>query len=170
MKKIESAFFTFWVHRYRVSFLMAFLILASGVFSLFQIPKESMPDIKFGIISISTFYPGVSPTDMDNLITEKIEKEIEDLEGIKKISSTSGVGISSVVVELENEVNVRDMMTDIRDGLDTLRLPEDAEEPKVQEISTMNELMFQALLYGPEAKVQNFDLNLFAKQIQNDLE
>lgn len=57
MKQIESSFFTFWVQRYKVSFLMAFLILFLGIFSLFQIPKESFPDIKFGIISVTTVYP-----------------------------------------------------------------------------------------------------------------
>lgn len=107
---------------------------------------------------------------MDNLITEKIEKEIEDLDGIKKITSTSGVGVSSVVIELENDTNVRDTMTDIRDALDTLSLPEDAQDPKVQEISTMSELMFQALLYAPEDKISSFELNVGAKKIQNALE
>jgi multidrug efflux pump subunit AcrB len=51
-----------------------------GTNALFSIPKESTPDIKFGIISISTIYPGVNPTDIDNIITQKIEKEIKGLE------------------------------------------------------------------------------------------
>jgi multidrug efflux pump subunit AcrB len=170
MGKDVDSFFSFWIKNYRVSFLVAFLIFATGLFSLYKIPKESSPDIKFGIILISTIYPGVSPTDMDNLITDKIEKEIQDLDGIKKISSTSGVGISSITVELDNGVNTRDMTTDIKDNIDKITFPEDAQDVVVQEISTTNELMFQALLYGDESKFDSFTLNSLAKKIQKQLE
>jgi len=45
--KIEQGFFGFWIRRYKVSFLVIFLIIVAGLFSLFTIPKESSPDIKF---------------------------------------------------------------------------------------------------------------------------
>jgi multidrug efflux pump len=61
----------------------------AGTLSMLQIPKESSPDIEFGIISINTPYSGVNPGDIDSLITEKIEKEIKDIEGISKITSSS---------------------------------------------------------------------------------
>jgi multidrug efflux pump subunit AcrB len=89
MKKLKPSFFSFWVKNYKVSFLFTFLIIVTGILSMISIPKESSPDIKFGIISISTSYPGVNPEDMDSIITEKIEKEIQDIEGINKITSTS---------------------------------------------------------------------------------
>jgi multidrug efflux pump subunit AcrB len=47
---------------------------------LYQIPKESTPDIQFGVIDVIVAYPGVNPEDMDSLITEKVEAEIEDLD------------------------------------------------------------------------------------------
>jgi len=47
--------------------------------SAIQIPKESSPTIKFGMISIVTVYPGVNPQDMDTLVTEKIENEVKDV-------------------------------------------------------------------------------------------
>ncbi len=170
MKKMETGFFYFWIRNYRVSFLLAFLIFAMGIFSLYKIPKESSPDIKFGIISISTVYPGVSPTDMDNIITDKIEKEIKDLDGIKKISSVSWVGFSSITVELDNGINTRDVSTDIKDKIDKITFPEDAQTPVVQEISTSSELMFQVLLYGDEKEYDSFVLNSLAKKVQNQLE
>jgi len=73
-------FFHFWIKNLRTSFLFLALIIIVGTFSLFSIPKESSPDIKFGIIRISTIYSGVNPEDMDSLITEKIEDEIENIE------------------------------------------------------------------------------------------
>ena len=43
------------------------------------IPKESSPNIKFGMVAITTSYPGTNPVDMDSLITEKLYKEIKDI-------------------------------------------------------------------------------------------
>lgn len=169
MKNLEKWFFTFWIENYKVSFLFLFLIVIVGLISVIQIPKESSPDIKFGIISITTPYTGVNPWDIDSLITEKIEKEIEDIDGISKISSTSLVWVSSVTVELENGVETRDIMTDIKDRVDTILFPSDVEDTSVREISTRNELLFEALIYSDE-ELDNFTLNTKARQIQNALE
>jgi hypothetical protein len=50
-------------------------------------------------------------------------------------------------VELYNNVDTRDVLTDIKDRVDKVSLPEDAEEPSVIEMSSTNELMFEVLLY-----------------------
>ncbi|MCP4523871.1 MAG: efflux RND transporter permease subunit, partial [Candidatus Gracilibacteria bacterium] len=168
--KLESGFFGFWVRRYKVSFLAIFLIIVTGLFALYTIPKESSPDIKFGIIGINTVYTGVNPNDIDSLITEKIEKEIKNIEGIKKMTSTSSVGLSSVVVELHNDANTRDVMTDIKDEVDTVDLPEDAQDSFVTELSSSNELMFEVLLFGDAEKFSQFDLITKSNLIKNQLE
>ena len=169
MEKLKKWFFTFWIENYKVSFLFLFLIVIVGMISLLAIPKESSPDIKFGIISITTPYTGVNPEDIDSLITEKIEKEIEDIEGISKISSNSSIWISSVSVELENGVSIRDTMTDIKDRIDTIVLPTDADDPIVREISTRNELLFEALIYS-EKELWNFALTQKWREIQSAIE
>ena len=169
-KRLESWFFWFWVKRYKVSFLVIYLILIAWLFSLFTIPKESSPDIKFGIIAINTVYIWVNPDDMDSLITEKIENEIENIEWIKKITSTSSVGISSTVIELYNNVDVRNTLTDVKDAIDKLELPEGAEEPSVLELSSSNELMFEVLLYWSSEKYSQFDLMQASQVIKSSLE
>ncbi len=169
MKKLETWFFTFWIENYKVSFLFLFLIVIAGTLSMLQIPKESSPDIEFGIISINTPYSGVNPGDIDSLITEKIEKEIKDIEGISKITSSSVIWLSSVTVELVNGVVVRDVMTDIKDSIDTLSFPSDVDDSIVREISTSNELLFEALIYS-DTELDNFTLNTRARIIQNALE
>jgi multidrug efflux pump subunit AcrB len=47
--------------------------------ALINIPKESSPSIKFGMITITTIYPGTNPNDMDTLVSDKIYKEIKDI-------------------------------------------------------------------------------------------
>ncbi|QFR39107.1 efflux RND transporter permease subunit [Candidatus Gracilibacteria bacterium 28_42_T64] len=169
-QKIEKGFFGFWVKKFRVSFLAIFLIIVAGAFSLVTIPKESSPDIKFGVISVVTPYIGVNPTDIDSLITDKIEKEIKDLDGIKKITSRSSVGVSSITVELHNGVETRNVLTDIKDEIDKISLPEDAEDTLVTELSSSNELMFEVLLYGDATRYTQFDLVNNSQIIKNALE
>lgn len=77
-------FFGFWVERYRVSFLLIFLIIFSGIYSLFSIPKESSPDIEFWIIGITTSYVWVNPNDIDSLITEKLKMKLKISMELKK--------------------------------------------------------------------------------------
>lgn len=165
-----NSFFTFWVKNTRTSFLIIFLILVSWVFSLYTIPKESSPDIKFGIINIVVTYSWVDPVTMDSLITEKIENEIEDIDGIKKITSSSSVWTSVVTVELDTWIDTRDTMTDIRDKLDRVSFPEDASDPVVVEISANNTLIYEALLYWDENIFDEFTLTQKAKLIKSKLE
>jgi multidrug efflux pump subunit AcrB len=56
------------------------LIVMLGSYALYVIPKESSPTIKFGLVQVTTVYPGANPLDIDDAITEKIEEEIKDLE------------------------------------------------------------------------------------------
>jgi len=163
-------FFWFWVARYKVSFLLIFLIVFSGIYSLFAIPKESSPDIEFGIIWITTSYVWVNPNDIDSLITEKIEDEIKDIEGIKKITSSSSVWISSVNVELDNDANTRDVLTDIKDSVDKVDLPDDAEDPIIVELSISSELMYEVLMYWSEDRFSQFEMNQKAQLLKSKLE
>lgn len=167
---LEKWFLWFWVRRYRVSYLIIFLLIVSWIFSMISIPKESSPDIKFGIIWIITSYPWVNPGDMDSLITDKIEKEIKDIDWIKKITSSSSVWSSSITVELTNDADVRDALTDIKDAVDKVSLPEDANDPVVIELSTSNELMFEVLLFWDDKKFSKFDLMQKAQLIKSNLE
>lgn len=169
-RKIEEWFFGFWVRKYKVSFLAIFLILFAGIFSLLTIPKESNPDIKFGIIAITTIDIWVNPDDIDSLITEKIEKEIKDIDWIKKITSVSAVWMSSTTIELFNDVDVSVALTDIKDAVNKVSLPEWAEDSDVIEISSSNELMFEVLLYWPEDDFSQFDLLQASQRIKNSLE
>ena len=146
------------------------LIIIAWAFSLYTIPKESSPDIKFGIINIAVTYPWVNPEDMDALITEKIEGEIEDLDWIKKIKSTSSVGTSLVSVELETDADTSEILVDIKDKVDNLNLPEDASDPTVVEISSNNTLIYEALIYWDEKKFDDFSLMQKAKKIKTILE
>ena len=77
---------------------------------------------------------------MEKLITEKIEDKLEGLDGLKKVTSTSGEGYSSVQVEFNPDVQVETALRRVKDKVDEAKpdFPEDAKEPVVQELNFSN--------------------------------
>ncbi len=140
-----------------------------GIYSLVTIPKESTPDIKFGIVSVTTIYPGANPIDVDDLVTTEIEDQIKDLQGIDTIQSSSSVGFSQITITLENDVDTKDFIASVQQEINKVQLPTETTDPVVTEISTDNEVLFQMMLYAPKSVFdqENFRTlaNNFARNI-----
>jgi multidrug efflux pump subunit AcrB len=79
------------------------------------------------------------------------------------------VGVSSVTVELKNDANVKDVMIEIKDELDKVDLPSEAEDPLVIEISSNNESMFDLVLYAKKDVSSPILLKQQARTIKDGL-
>ena len=122
-------------NRTAIIVLTAILIIA-GAYSYSTIPKESNPSIEIPIFIVNTIYPGISPSDMESLITQPIERELQGINGVKDIRSTTTESFSSVVVEFDLDVPIAEASQRVRERVDLARtsLPPDAEEPFIIEI------------------------------------
>ena len=169
LEKIKNSFFWRWIVNYRVSFLILALVLWYGLYIAVTIPKESSPDIKFGIVNVSTVYPGANPVDIDDTITSKIEEKVKDLDGIDKIESSSSLGVSSVTITLENGVEVNDFMTEVRNKVDSIAFPSEVRDTVVSEISTANEVLFQMILYWPRSEFSMNHLRTLAMRFKDEV-
>ena len=83
-----------------------------------------------------TLFPGASPADVEELITDKLEKQLENLDDVKEMRSSSGEGYSSVFLEFEAGADVKESIRKLRDEVESVKaeLPEDAEDPIVTEV------------------------------------
>lgn len=151
--RLESGFYGFWVRNARVSYLLTAFLSIAGVFWIIALPKEQSPTIEFGTILISTPYPGANPADIDALITDKIYQEIKDIEGVKKITSRSSLGSSVITAELKTDAKTSDVLSDIRSAIAPVGLPEDAENPIIQELKT-DAGQVVSVTIGPKEGVQ----------------
>jgi len=117
--------------------VLAIILLLAGMMSYCSLPKESSPEIKIPLIFTTVIYPGASPEDMEKLVTEKIEDKLEGLDGLKKVTSTSGEGYSSIQAEFNPDIEVETALRRVKDKVDEAKpdLPADAEEPVVQELN-----------------------------------
>lgn len=155
---------------YRTSILVLTAVLTiGGLFSYVSIPKESSPSIEIPQIVVTTIYPGASPDDVESLITQHIEKEVQNVTGIKDIRSTSTEGVSTIVVEFEPDVSIDDAYSKVRDKVDVARseMPSDVEEPVVSEIDFSQFPIMTVNLAAPYSLTR---LKEVAEQLEDDLE
>jgi multidrug efflux pump len=119
-----------------VIIVLTAILIVAGAFSYSSIPKESNPSIEIPIFIVNTIYPGISPSDMESLITQPIERELQGINGVKDIRSTTTESFSSVVVEFDLDVSLNVASQRVRERVDLARteLPPDAEEPFIVEI------------------------------------
>lgn len=118
-------------------FVLAIIISIFGIINYNSIPKEQIPEIVIPTIMVTSIYPGTSPTDMENLVTRPLEKNIKSINGVKKITSNSVQDFSMIAVEFNPDIEVEDAKQKVKDAVDkTDDLPTDAMfvEPSVNEI------------------------------------
>lgn len=118
-------------------YLIMVIITIFGFISYRGLPKELFPDVYFPTILVQTIYPGNPPVDIENLITRPIEKEAENVKGLKKLTSTSLQDASMVMVEFNTNVNMRDALQEVKDAVDRAKgeLPSDLlNDPVVNDI------------------------------------
>ena len=108
MKDIEKEFGpTSWAIDNKVSIYVATVIIClAGMFTYVSLPKENFPEVVFPQIFVATVYPGASPSDIENLISKEIEKEVKSISGVKKIKSNSVQSFSNVIIEFETDIDV----------------------------------------------------------------
>ncbi len=83
-------------------FIVIFSILALvGIISYSSLNYEFLPKINAPIITITTIYPGASPTEVENSVTKKLEQQVSGIADVDKIISTSFEGVSTIVVQLK---------------------------------------------------------------------
>lgn len=99
-------------------FVLTVIITLVGINSYFNLPKEKFPDIIIPTIYVSTMYPGTSPSDMENLVSKPLEKQIKAISGVKKLASNSVQDFSNVIVEFDSDMDVPEAKQKVKDAVD----------------------------------------------------
>ena len=89
-------------------FLVSLMIFLFGISSYVSIPKEQFPEASLPTVYINTPYFGNSAEEIENLISRPLEKEIEGISGLKKITSTSIQDFSVMIAEFDADLEIED--------------------------------------------------------------
>lgn len=125
---------TTWAVRNRTTvYLLILIVTIMGVMKFVNTPKESFPDVVLPTVFIQTVYVGNSPKDMENLVTQPIEKQIKGITGVKidKLTSTSFQDYSVIVIQFDTKEKIDDALQKVKDAIDKSKkdLPTDLTQP-----------------------------------------
>ena len=150
-------------------FFALFAIIVAGSSAYTTLPRESFPDIEIPNILVYTLWPGASPTDVESQLTDELERELQGLEGIKQITSTSTESVSVVNVEFVSGVDLDFALQKVRDRVNLAKseFPADAEEPILRELNFSDVPILQVHLSGDVGPVE---LRRLAKAVQDEVE
>lgn len=168
-KNILGQWSGFFIKRYRVTILFMVIIFILGVSKYNSLQREQDPKVIIPYAFVNTVYIGASPKEVESLITEKIEEKLGEVEDIKNITSDSGFGYSSVVLEFDQGVDVEEKVREVREKLSNVDsvLPEDAEAPVVSEIKTGLTPVLTFTLSGDKSVIE---LQEKAKKLEKEIE
>ncbi len=114
--------------------LLVVAILFAGLLAVNTVRQEVFPEFSTDRIVVTTIYPGAAPEEVEQGVTVRIEEEIQGIDGIKRITSTSSEGISVVTAELMTGYDNRKAKDDIASAVDGITtLPGESERPVVTE-------------------------------------
>src|SRR5947207_702591 len=111
--------------------MMSLGLILFGIIGLSRLPVRELPDIDPPIVSVTTVFPGANAQVVETEVTERLEEEINNIEGIKTLTSQSREQVSSITIEFDLSRAIDLCAQDVRDRVSRVRgnLPLDIREP-----------------------------------------
>lgn len=142
-----------------ISTLMVFLaILVLGVFSYVQLPVDQYPKMDPPYITVMATYPGANASDIEENVTKILEDQLNSVDDLKELTSTSYDNLAVISLEFEWEANLDEASNDVRDAVDKAmsNLPDDIDRPTIMRFNTS---MMPILIYAVTAQQSYPGLN-----------
>lgn len=156
----------YFIRYHIVADVLLLLIAILGILSAMNVQRSLFPRIESRNIAIETVYIGASPTEVEKGITLKVEEEIEGIEGIKKVNSTSVENLSNINVEILSSYDVETVLKDVKNAIDRINnFPDDAEKPVIYKIERTDAAAEIMLAGNTDLKT----LKAFAERAEKDL-
>ncbi|WP_046174229.1 efflux RND transporter permease subunit [Domibacillus indicus] len=129
--------------------LMTLIITAAGLYAGLSMKLETIPNITPPIVTITTVYPGATPEEVADSVTEPVEKQLQNLNGVKVVSSTSFQNASSVQVEYTFSTDMERAEREAEEALADIEFPENVQEPDISRLQ-INAFPIMALSLSDE--------------------
>jgi len=128
--------------------IMALVVL--GLFSYRRLGIDQFPDVEFPFLVIQTRYIGASPESVEREVTKKIEEQVNTVEGLKQIQSTSTEGFSTIIVQFNLGTKIMNAQADVRAKIDAIRqdLPKDIDPPVISRANPSDQPIFVLSVRG----------------------
>lgn len=146
--------------------LMVFIIVY-GLASLFRIPLEVFPGFELDGVVINTTLRGASPAEVEENLTIPTEEAIQDIQGIRNLTSTSDEGRSRIVVEIDKAHDVEKVLDDIKQRVDAISTyPDEVDRPQIY-VPSRNREVISVVIAGDLPEVE---IHRLAARVRDDIE
>ena len=160
MKLIDQSIRNY--HTVTVLIVMAAVV---GALCFQTLPRQLAPTVDKPEIEVKTEYLGLSPDEVERNITRRLEDQLESVEGVKKMTSTSQHGLSTINLEFDWGVDKNLAVLDVNNKLQQVKdLPVNSDKPTLRSISSDNSSPIMWIVFDkPNAKMPNLDQNYMYK-------
>lgn len=142
------------------------VVLIAGFFSLRSMRIEGFPALPTNSVTITTVYPGASPQQVDEGVTRKIERALEGMPGVKRVSSYSDTDLSTVWVQKTSRFDINRFQNEIQARIDAIAtFPSRAERPSIER----DEFTIEALLVQVYGDTDERTLQRVARGVRSEL-
>ena len=137
IESIRHSPWSFFTKKWRLTLVILMALMIGGFISFFSMPITD-PEVKIPRGFVTVVFPGASSSNVEKLVTDRLEKHLKNLEDLRLLTSSSSEGFSSILVEFESTADIKDSFQKLKDAVDDakLELPEDAGEPVAREVRT----------------------------------
>ena len=158
----------FFLHKREFSILLMLALIGLGAYAAIIIPKESFPEVIVPVGIVTTVYPGAGASDIEELITNKLEDAIANVEDIENLTSTSRDDVSTISVEFAANADIDKSIQKLKDAVDSAKgeLPSDANDPFVSEVDFSNHPI---LILAISSDLSPTDFTALGEKIKDEL-
>ncbi|UOY92987.1 efflux RND transporter permease subunit [Ectobacillus sp. JY-23] len=115
--------------------LLTIIITVAGLYAGTNMKMETLPNINTPLITITTIYPGATPDEVADKVTEPIEQRVKNLKGTDVVSSTSFANASSIQIEYSYSTDMDEALAEAKEAVDKIKLPDGVQEPAISRLS-----------------------------------
>ncbi|MGM0851264.1 MAG: efflux RND transporter permease subunit [Bacillota bacterium] len=123
------------LNRSKITLIFVLLFVIIGFLTFLQLPQREIPETSVNIGTVSTVYPGATVDSVERTVTNPIESSLQSIDGIKEISSSSSAGFSTIIVEVEDGENKKEVFEDVQQAVSdaSTSFPDDVFDPEMNE-------------------------------------
>lgn len=121
-------------HKVAPNLLMIVMVLL-GLVALLKLNVQFFPNFELDYASVKVVWPGANAEDVENSITEPVERVLRNIDNLDEMTSTSALGLSSVTLKFKEGTDMIEAVDQVKQKVDELRnLPQDSETPVITRV------------------------------------
>ncbi len=126
----------FSVRRHVLTLMVGLVLVLFGLIGFLRLGVDKFPKVEFPVVTVITTMQGADPEIIDKNITDIVEQAVNQVAGVKSVTSSSSLGASVVGIEFELEKNADVAYQEVKAKVDSIikRLPDDADPPVVRKV------------------------------------